>query len=87
MNERDILNCPNCPFNTNAEGQICRAALVPALALLIRDEIIDRASLATGQPESLLHSLRNLAPVAMATQLACEAVLSVKLEKDLQGVA
>ncbi len=87
MNERDILNCPSCPFSTNADGRICRTALVPALALLIRDEIIDRASLASGQPEDLLHGLRNLAPVAIATQLACEAVLSVKLENDLQTVA
>ena len=87
MNEKDILNCPNCPFNTNSDGRICHAAIVPALALLIRNEVIDRVSLSDKQPERLLHSLRDLAPVVLATQLACEAVLSVRLEESAQKVA
>ncbi len=86
MNETTLLNCPDCPFRTNSEGRMCNAALVPALALLIRNQVIDRTSI-DDKPEELLHSLLGLAPVSIAAHMACEAVLSVKLEPAYEMVA
>lgn len=85
MNESHTLHCGECPFGTNPEGRICRTAVVPALALLIRDEVIDR-TIITDKPEDLLHGLRSLAPVQRAAQMACNAVFSVTKESDYQAV-
>lgn len=83
MSEFNTLNCANCPFGTNTDGRICRTAVVPALALLIRDGVIDKHGIGNG-PEDLVHSLLGLAPVSRAAHMACEAVLSVKLETEVE---